>query len=206
MNSRTQGTVRRAALAAYVAAAAAVAGLLTIGLYFSIGQPWGTLNDVAVLVMTLAIAPFMLAFWELGGVTPTPLALAAQTAGWLAVLAWGVVHALFILGALTFDYGVPATDGLALEALAQVVIGLWISGASLLAGPWLGWQRWLGVVTGAGWAFVGVGLLAGGMNHPLSYAGGIGYLLVFPVWAFLMGRLFTAIALDAGSPQPARAR
>jgi len=206
MSSGTRGIVRRAGLAAYVAAAAAVIGLVTIGLFFWIGQPWGTLNDVAVLVMTLAIAPLMLAFWELGGLTPTPLALAAQRAGWVAVLGWGVVHALFSLGALTFDYGAPATDGLALESVAQVVIGLWIAGASLLAGPWLGWQRWLGVVTGVGWALAGIGLLAGGMNHPLSYAGGIGYLLVFPIWAFLMGRLFSAIAADAGSPQAAHAR
>jgi len=86
------------------------------------------------------------------------------------------------------------------------VIGLWVAGANGLAGPWLGWQRWLGLLTGVGWALVGVGLLLGGMNHPLSYAGGIGYLLVFPVWAFLMGRLFTRIASGAGTRQPARAR
>ena len=206
MSSGTQGIVRRAGLAAFFAAVAAVLGLVTIGLFFSIGQPWGTLNDVALLVMTLAVGPLMLAFWELGGLTPTPLALAAQTAGWVAMLGWGVLHVLFILGALTFDHGAPATDGLALESVAQVVIGLWIAGASLLAGPWLGWQRWLGVVTGVGWALAGIGLLAGGTNHPLSYAGGIGYLLVFPIWALLMGRLFTAIAGDAGSPQAAHAR
>ena len=106
---------------------------------------------------------------------------------------------------MTFDYGAPATDGLALESVAQLVIGLWIAGASVLAGAWLGWQRWLGVVTGVRWVLVGIGLLAGGRNHPLSYAGGIGYLLVFPVWAFLMGRLFSAIAQDAGNPQAAHA-
>jgi len=205
MSSAAQGIVRRAGLAAFVAAVAAVLGLVTIGLFFSIGQPWGTLNHVAVLVMTLAIGPLMLAFWELGGLTPTPLALAAQTAGWVAVLGWAGLHVLFILGALTFDYGAPATDGLALESVAQVVIGLWIAGACLLAGSWLGWQRWLGVVTGVGWALAGIGLLAGGMNHPFSYAGGIGYLLVFPIWAFLMGRLFSAIAQDAGNPQAAHA-
>jgi len=206
MTETTRRTVRRAALAAYVAAAAAVVGLVTIGLFFWIGQPWGTVNDVAVLLMTAAIAPLMLAFWELGGLTPTPLALVAQTAGWLAVAAWVLVHALFIIGVLTFDYAVPATDGLALEAVAQVVIGLWIAGAGALAGPWLGWLRWLGFVTGLGWALVGVGLLAGGMNHPLSYAGGVGYLLVFPLWSFLMGRLFSGIASGAGNRQSAPAR
>jgi len=198
-------TAQRSAVAAYIAAVAAVVGLVTISLFFWIGQPWGTINDVAVLVMTAAVAPLMLAFWELGGWTPTPLALLAQTAGWLAVATWAVVHALFILGRLTFDYAAPATDGLAIESFAQIVIGLWIAGASLLAGAWLGWQRWLGLLTGLGWVLTGVGLLAGGMNHPLSYAGGIGYLLLFPAWAFVMGRLFSAIGSGAGSPRPAPA-
>ena len=206
MTEVAQRTARRSAMAAYIAAVAAVIGLVTISLFFWIGEPWGAINDVAVVVMTAAVAPLMLAFWELGGWTPTPLALLAQTAGWLAVATWVVVHALFILGALTFDYAAPATDGLAIESVAQIGIGLWIAGASLLAGAWLGWQRWLGLVTGVGWALVGVGLLFGGMNHALSYAGGIGYLLVFPVWAFLMGRLFSAIGSDAGSRQPAPAR
>jgi len=206
MTEAARRTVRRAGVAAYIAAVAAMVGLVTIGLYFWIGQPWGTLNDVAVLVMTAAVGPLMLAFWELGGLTPTPLARVAQAAGWLAVAAWAILHALFIIGVLSFDYAAHATDGLALEAVAQVVIGLWIAGANGLAGPWLGWQRWLGLLTGVGWALVGVGLLLGGMNHPLSYAGGIGYLLVFPVWAFLMGRLFTRIASGAGTRQPARAR
>ena len=206
MTEAARRTVRRAGVAAYIAAVAAMVGLVTIGLYFWIGQPWGTLNDVAVLVMTAAVGPLMLAFWELGGLTPTPLARVAQAAGWLAVAAWAILHALFIIGLLSFDYAAPATDGLALQAVAQVVIGLWIAGANGLAGPWLGWQRWLGLLTGVGWALVGVGLLLGGMNHPLSYAGGIGYLLVFPVWAFLMGRLFTRIASGAGTRQPARAR
>ena len=206
MTEVVRRTARRSAMAAYIAAGAAVVGLVTIALFFWIGQPWGTIDDLAVLVMTAAVAPLMLAFWELGGWTPTPLALLAQTAGWLAVATWVVLHIVFIFGALTFDYAAPATDGLAIESVAQIVIGLWIGGASLLAGAWLAWQRWLGLLTGVGWALVGVGLLVGGMNHPLSYAGGVGYLLLFPVWAFLMGRLFSRIASGAGSRQPAPAR
>jgi hypothetical protein len=205
MTEGARRNVIRASSAAYVAATAAVIGLVTIALFFWVGQPWGTINDVAVLVMTGAVGPLMLAFWELGGLTPTPLALVAQAGGWLAVAIWVVVHALFIFGALSFNYSAPATGGLAIEAVAQIVIGLWIAGASVLAGSWLGWQRWLGLVTGLGWAFVGVGLLAGGMNNALSYAGGIGYLLAFPVWAFVMGRVFSAIGSGEDSPRRAPA-
>jgi len=107
MTEAARRTVRRAGVAAYIAAVAAMVGLVTIGLYFWIGQPWGTLNDVAVLVMTAAVGPLMLAFWELGGLTPTPLARVAQAAGWLAVAAWAILHALFIIGVLSFDYAAP---------------------------------------------------------------------------------------------------
>jgi hypothetical protein len=191
-SSVTQRIVARAAMAAYVVAGAGLVALVTIGLYYWVGQPWGTLNDLSLLVMTLALAPLMLAFWELGGLTPTPLALAAQVSGWIAVLAWCGVQALMILGVLTFDYNTGATGAFAVEAVALVVIGLWVAGANLLAGPWLGWIRWLGVLSGIGFVIFAIGLLLGGVNHSLTYTGGIGYQIVFPIWAFLMGRLLAA--------------
>ncbi len=144
--------------------------------------------------MTAALAPLMLAFWELGGVTPTPLALVAQVSGWIAVAVWCLTDALMILGFVTFDYSAAATGAFAVQTVALVVIGLWVAGANLLAGPWLTRSpRWLGVVAGIGSALVGLGLLAGGMQHPLAYLGGLGYLIIFPIWAFLMARLLRGI-------------
>ncbi len=191
MSESSRGIVRRAALAAYVIAGAGLAAAVTIILFFAIGQPWGTLNDVALLVATATIPVLMLAFWELGGLTPTPLALVAQVTGWVAVIAWSVVQALFIAGVVDFDYDHPATGALAAEAVALIVIGLWIAGANLLAGSWLNAIRWFGVFAGLGFVLVPAGLLLGGVSHPLAYAGGIGYSIVFPVWAFLMGRHLT---------------
>ena len=188
MATSTQRIVQRASLAAHVAAAAGLAALVTIILFFWMGDPWGTLNDLALLVMTAAIPVLMLAFWELGGLTPTPLALVAQVSGWIAVIVWCVVQALFIAGVVDFDYEHAATGALAIESVALIVIGLWIAGANLLAGPWLNTIRWLGLAAGLGFALLPVGMLLGGVDHPLTYAGGIGYTLVFPVWAYLMGR------------------
>ena len=194
MSSRTYRILRAAAAAAYVVAGAAVVGLVTIALFFWIGQPWGTINDTALLVMTLAMAPLMLAFYELGGATPTPLAQVAQVIGWIAVLTWCAVQALMITGVVTFDYRVGARGWFALEAAAQIVIGLWVAGANLLAGSWLGWIRWLGVVSGLGFVVLAAGLLRGGVNDALTAVGGIGYQVVLPVWAFVMARLFGRIA------------
>jgi hypothetical protein len=194
MAEGTRRIVRRAVVAAHVAAAAGLAAVVTIILFFAAGQPWGTLNDIALLAMAAAIPVLMLAFWELGGLTPTPLALAAQVSGWLAVIAWCVIHALFIAGVVDFDYERAATGALAIESVALIVIGLWIAGANLLAGPWLNSIRWFGVAAGIGFVLLPVGMLLGGVDHPLTYAGGIGYSIVFPVWAFLMGRHLATIS------------
>ena len=194
MSESTRRIVRRAALAAYVVAAAGLVAAVTIILFFTSGQPWGTVNDMALLVMTAAIAPLMLAFWELGGLTPTPLARMAQVSGWIAVAAWCVTQALFIAGVLEFDYERPATGALAVESVALIVIGLWIAGANLLAGSWLNSIRWFGVVAGLGFVLLPIGMLLGGLDHPLTYAGGIGSSIVLPVWAFLMGKHLNEIS------------
>jgi len=194
MSESTRRIVRRAALAAYVVAAAGLVAVVTIILFFTSGQPWGTVNDMALLVMTAAIAPLMLAFWELGGLTPTPLARMAQVSGWIAVAAWCVTQALFIADVLEFDYERPATGALAVESVALIVIGLWIAGANLLAGSWLNSIRWFGVVAGLGFVLLPIGMLLGGLDHPLTYAGGIGSSIVLPVWAFLMGKHLNEIS------------
>jgi len=194
MSGSTQRIVRRAVLAAYLIAAAGLLAAVTITLFLAIGQPWGTLKDIALLVMTAALPVLMLAFWELGGLTPTPLALVAQVSGWTAVAVWCVVQSLMIIGVLSFDYEDAATGGLAVEAVALVVIGLWIAGANLLAGSWLNSIRWFGVVAGLGFVLLPIGMLLGGLDHPLTYAGGIGSSIVLPVWAFLMGRHLNEIS------------
>jgi hypothetical protein len=187
--SRTGWIIDRAATAAFVVACAAVVGLVTIALFIWIGQPWGTINDLALLIMTLALAPLMLAFYELGGWTPTPLARLAQASGWIAVLTWSVIQVLMITGVVAFDYRHAATGVFGIQCVALVVIGFWVAGANLLAGPWLSWVRWLGVLSGLGFVGLAIGLLLGGMGHPLTYLGGIGYEVALPIWAFLMARL-----------------
>lgn len=179
-------------------AIAGVIALVAIGLFFAIGQPFGTINDVALLVMTLSLGPVMLAHYELGGVVPlwpARLSLAGATA---AVAAWSIVQAAMILGLAAFDYEHGATGAFAISSILQAVIGLWIGGASLLAGRWLPpVTRVLGIVAGAGTVLMSVGLLAGGVNDTLTYVGGIGYQVVLPIWAVALSRVFVARAAAA---------
>jgi hypothetical protein len=194
--------VGRAAQAAYVAAAAGLVGLVTIALFFWIGQPWGTLNDIALLVMTLAIAPVMLGSYELGGVTPLWPARLSLAAGIGAVVLWSVLHAAFIVGIVAFDYEHAATGALLVQNVALIAIGAWLTGAPLLAGPWLpGRLRILGAFAGVGFVLTGAGLILGGFGHPLTWVGGIGYQVLFPIWAWLVARVFSS---RASLPRPAR--
>jgi hypothetical protein len=185
------------------ATTAAIAGgvaLVTIGLFFWIGQPFGTINDLALLVMTLSLGPVMLAHYELGGVVPLWPARLSLAGAIAAAGAWSVVQAAMILGFVTFDYEHAATGAFAVLSLLQVVIGLWIGGASLLAGQWLPiFVRLLGIVAGAGTVVMSVGLLLGGVSHTLTWTGGIGYQIVLPIWAYLLGRVFRARAAAVGS-------
>jgi len=174
--------VRVAAQAAYLIAIAGLVALVAIGLFFADISAFGPVNDLALLAMTLALAPVMLGFYELGGRTPTGLARLALVSGIAAVIGWSVLQALMIG-----------------EAVALFVMGMWLSGANLLAGAWLTpLVRWLGVVAGIGFILFGLGLLLGGVSHPLTYAGGIGYQILFPIWAFLLGRRLTAIGESRG--------
>jgi len=199
MSSRTRRIVSSASIAAYVVAAAGLVGLVSAGLSFTADEPWRTLNDGALLLTTAALAPLMLAFYELGGRTPTRLAQAAQTLGWVSALTFCVIQALQMTGAVVIDWNTAASGTFAVASWALVYVGLWIAGANLLAGPWLNQVRWLGVAAGvAGMVYAG-GLLLGGVDTGWTSLGGISYLILLPAWAFLMARELRRISASGAA-------
>ena len=179
-----------AARSAIVVAGAGIVGLIAIGLFFAgAGAVFGTLNDLSLLVMTLALGPVMAGYYQLGGRTPLLPARASLTVALGAVVVWCAVQALLIAGVVDFEYDRPASGPFAVEAAAVAIIGLWLAGANLLAGPWLPDPiRWLGVVTGVGIVVFGAGLFVGGAYHPITFIGGVPYQVLLPIWAFLVSR------------------
>src|SRR3954451_11711835 len=109
------GRVGRGAQAAVVSAGAGVVALVLLVLFFVIGQPFGTLNDMALVVAVAALQPMMLAHYELGGIVPlwpARLSLAGATA---AVVGWVLLQLAFIAGLVDFDYERPATGAMAVQ-------------------------------------------------------------------------------------------
>jgi hypothetical protein len=149
---------------------------------------------VSTALMVLALAPVMLGFYELGGKTPRELALVALTTSGFAVFVFATIFAVAGVGLVTIDGSRNAEGSLAIASVAMLVIGLWLIGAPVLAGPWLTpIPRWLGIVCGLAWALEGLGLLAGGSQNALTTIGGIGAQIIFPIWGALVGRQFAAI-------------
>ena len=147
------------------------------------------MNDLALLVMVGALAPLMLAFYELGGRTPLRMAQLAQTLGWVSAGTFVVVQLLVIGGAVTIDRDAAATGIVAVASLALGYIGLWVAGANMLAGPWLSAGRWLGVAAGLAGVVFAFGILRGGVDSGWTWIGGIGFLALGTAWALVMARL-----------------
>jgi hypothetical protein len=194
MIPRTQRIARIGSLAGYIVGVSGAVGLVTAALSMALGPPWQTLNDLALLVLIAALAPLMLSFYELGGLTPTRLAQLAQALGWASVLTWCVIQVLQLVGVVEIEWRAPAVGAFALGSVALAYIGLWIAGANLLAGPWLSQVRWLGVPAGLAVVVFAAGLLRGGVDTGLTTLGGIGFLILLPGWALLMARLLERVS------------
>ena len=195
MSERTRRITRIGSAAGYVVAVAGAITLVATVLGLGADGAWQTINDLGLLVLVAALGPLMLSFYELGGLTPTILAQLAQTIGWASVLTFCAIQVLQLAGVVQIEWRAAATGAFAVGSGALGYIGLWINGANLLAGRWLGPQRWLGFVAGLALALFAVGLLVGGVDTGWATVGGIGFVVLVPAWGFLMARLLRRLSV-----------
>jgi hypothetical protein len=188
-SDRTARITRISTVAGYVVAAGGVVALAGIGLSMSFGEPWGVVSDLGLLVVVGAVAPLMLAFYELGGLTPLRMAQLAQILGWLSVAVFVVVELQVLAGLVDLSPHTAATGAVVAASLGLGYIGLWIAGANLLAGPWLSAVRWLGLAAGLAAVLFAAGTVAGGLDSSWRLVGGVGFVALGALWAFLIARL-----------------
>lgn len=158
-----------AGLSALIAAAATVLGMIALLLFFSRGQPWGTINDVFSVVLMLAMIPVALGLFALGSEPPLGmLAWAVALLGIAGMLVAAGLQAALVVGRLTFEQ--VNRNVLAAGAL----VGLWYMLAGALAFRVIGTPLGaLAVISGIGFIAVGYGFAVGGERHPLSIVGGL---------------------------------
>jgi hypothetical protein len=165
-----------AGISALVAAVATVVGAITLGLFFSRGQPWGTRNDVSSIVLMLATIPVAIAvaIIELSFFPWTWVAAAIGIAGMLgaAVAQW-----LLVAKRGTYEGLLPWTLG------AGVVVGAWYLLIGLMGRETTlrGGLDALAIASGLGFIAVGVGFWRGGQQSRVAIGGGI-MLLIASTW------------------------
>lgn len=178
-------TISLFAWIAYLSATAGIATLLTGILFFSLGSPYGKINDIASIVQMLLMLPLAVLFtWLIPlGIPAAAWLFALLGIGGLLYAAYG--QTLLVLERIDFETSTRYFP-------AGGAIGLWLIGVSALAltadqlPTMLGW---VGILAGAGYLATVIGFLRGRQRHPLFLIGSIALGGGFPVWGFWLGHL-----------------
>jgi hypothetical protein len=186
---------RYAGPSALVSAVASIVGLVTLIIFFSLGEPWGTINDIASVLQALSVLPVLFLLYRMHRHEVPIVSLAALATGMIGMLIAIVFQSLLIMRVITFAQTAVASP-----------VGFGLLGIPLL---WYGYRDFLGgmlprgaallsMLTGAGFVALIVGVLLGGQEHPLATIGGLIAGIGYPVWAIWLGRilLFGRISVE----------
>jgi hypothetical protein len=171
---------------AIVSTIATVVGFVTLIIFFSLGQPWGTFNDFASVILAISLLPVLLALYYLHRQNAPVITLAVLVVGILALLVAAVYQLLLIFRVIEFAQTaviVPTAFGLFGAALV-VYSALARAHGSLPNGLAL-----LGMAAGVSYVLVIVGFILGGQEHPLTAIGGLSAVITYPIFAIWFGRI-----------------
>ena len=165
---------------ALVAAVATVLGAVFLVRFFQRGQPWGTWNDIASVVLMLATIPAALVVGAIESERVSTVAVVVTAIGIVGMVGAAVAQGLLVAGARTYRQLLPWTLGMG------AVVGAWyvLAGAIGLSGSLPVPLPVLAITSGLGFIAIGYGFAAGNERHPVSVAGGV--LLLFASTAFLV--------------------
>ncbi len=168
---------------ALIGAVATVVGALTLALFFQRGEPWGTRNDVAAIVLMVATIPVAIV---IGAIEHERFGIAAAivaVVGIVGMLAGAGFQLALVARLRTYDQLLGRTLG------AGVVVGVWyvLAGILALSGGLDGPLRLLAIVSGLGFVAVGYGFSVGAQGHPLSIGGGVLVLVASTAFLGLLG-------------------
>jgi hypothetical protein len=169
-------------VSAIVAAVATVVGAIFLGLFFSKGEPWGTLNDLASIVLMVAMLPVAIGLTSVQSAPMLPSNVVAAV-GVVGMGGAAVAQGLLVARRRTYEELLPWTLGFG------AVVGLWYLGVALLGisitdGHLL---EALALSAGLGYIAMGYGFWRGNQLHPLSIAGGLVMLVASTTFLIVIG-------------------
>jgi hypothetical protein len=184
--SNQSNLFRLAGWSAYISAIATVVGAITLVIFFSLGEPFGTINDVSSIIIAIMGILVLLALHRLHSAVSNAGSLAALVIGVVGLLFAGAAQTMLVLRLIPFEQTPDSSFGFSAFGVAIAVHG------------YLAWVRnvfprgltvW-GMVAGIGYVLVSLAFVLGGPDHPLTYAGGAAAVIAYPVWAIWLGRVF----------------
>lgn len=171
---------------AIVSAIATVIGFVTLVLFFSRGQPWGTINDVSSVILAFVLLPVLLALYTLHRQNAPAIALAVLVIGVLALLVAAAFQLLLIFNVIEFmQTAIIVPTAFGLFGAALVVYSTLARAHGSLPNA----LAWLGIVAGVSYMLVIVGFILGGQEHPLAAMGGLTAVTIYPIFAVWFGRM-----------------
>lgn len=193
--------IRNPSCLAYANGILGALAVILIFIFFAVGEPFGTLNDITGLVWGLTLAPLTYVFFQ-RAVPRTPSATIAFGVGLIGCVAFVVLQLLLILRIITFvQQYAPLT-------LAYSLIGVWmilVSRAARRARSLARILAWFGIAIGAMWVLTSVLTWLGGpipsdisalanpsKINPLLLFSFISFFFAYiaqPIWALWLGRV-----------------
>jgi hypothetical protein len=200
--------MRYAGWAAFFSGTAAVLGLVSLILFFSLESTpnsvqsphfWGLISDIAPIIQMVSLLGVAFVIYRMQRSSAPGLSMMSGAIGVIGMLGVALLQLLLIFKVISFEQEV----GLVLIATAAV--GVWMIIVNFLGrrqGSLPSRLAWLGIAVGVAFVLEPVMLSAAGgavawrvfMSNYLLLAGSAVVFLIsyvgFPVWAFWLGRVF----------------
>jgi hypothetical protein len=183
--------VKLFAWSAYLSAAATILTLVSGILFFTVGKPFGKINDICSIFQMLFMLPLAVLFLQLSLSGMQILGWILAFVGAAGVLLSGFGQTLLVLEKIDFE-------GSTKYFPAGAAVGVWLIGVCTIAitfGQLPLLLAWVGILAGAGYIATVIGFLWGGQQHPLFYIGGFVLGFDYPIWGIWLGNLLFSSAL-----------
>lgn len=187
--------VRYLTWATYLSAAATIFMAITGILFFTVGAPFGTVNDVFSVIQAILLIAVAVAFHQIVRTEAPTLSLAAAAIGILGMLVIAILQSLLVVGVLPYEQVgrtvIAASGG----------IGIWLILANYGAVRYALVSKGLaavGMIVGVGYLALVVGFGAGGLESPLFFIGSMAAYYGYPIWAIWLGRAHSRILQPQG--------
>jgi len=169
---------------AYLSATATILTFITGILFFTVGKPFGKINDISSVFQVLFMIPLTIFFIQALPSKVLVLELVATILGVSGMLLSAIGQSLLVFGRIDFQGSLKFFP-------AGAAIGIWlILICSLSANQELlpELMASIGILAGAGYIVTVIGFLKSGQQSTLFYIGALMLGICYPVWAFWLGR------------------